>query len=164
MSETNATVSRRSFCAGACHVTAGAALATLFTSCGGSSSSTSPSGPSGPGSTPTNLAVLNGTFTGAAVRIAAAGSPLVDVGGAALVQSVAGPFLVSRTSASSFTAIEAVCTHEGCTVTEADGSTYVCPCHGSRYSRTGQVILGPATASLRQHATSFSDGVVSITF
>ena len=50
------------------------------------------------------------------------------------------------------------------TVTEADGASYVCPCHGSRYSRSGQVILGPATASLRQHATTFADGVVSIAF
>jgi len=161
MSETNATVSRRSFCAAACHVSAGAALATLFTACGGKGASSSPSGPS---STPTNLAVLNGQFTGGLVKVTAAGSPLTDVGGAALVNSVAGPFLVSRTSSTAFTAIEAVCSHEGCTVTEADGASYVCPCHGSRYSRSGQVILGPATASLRQHATSFSDGVVSITF
>jgi Rieske Fe-S protein len=161
MSETNATVSRRSFCAAACHVSAGAALATLFTACGGKGDSSSPSGPS---STPTDLAVLNGQFTGGAVKVTAAGSPLTDVGGAALVNSVAGPFLVSRTSSTAFTAIEAVCSHEGCTVTEADGATYVCPCHGSRYSRSGQVILGPATASLRQHATSFSDGVVSIVF
>jgi len=162
MSETNATVSRRSFCAAACHVSAGAALATLFTACG--SKDGSASSPSGPSSTPTNLAVLSGQFTGSTVKVTAAGSPLTDVGGAALVNSIAGPFLVSRTSSSTFMAVEAVCTHEGCTVTEADGATFVCPCHGSRYNRNGQVILGPATASLRQHATSFADGVVSIVF
>jgi Rieske Fe-S protein len=64
--------------------------------------------------------------------------------------------------ASAFTAIEAVCTHEGCTITGADGSTYVCPCHGSRYSRSGQVLAGPAKASLRQYATTFTDGIVTI--
>jgi Rieske Fe-S protein len=162
MSETNATVSRRLFCAAACHVSAAAALATLFTGCG--SNSSSPSGPSSPESTPTDLRVLNGTFTGSQVQIAAAGSPLNDAGGAALVQSIAGPYLVSRTGTSSFTAVEAVCTHEGCTITETDGSIYVCPCHGSRYSRSGQVVGGPATASLRQHQTTFTDGVISITF
>ena len=162
MSETNAIASRRSFCVGACHATAAAALATLFTACGSKDSSSS--SPSSPSSTPTDLAVLSGVFTGSAVRITAAGSPLADVGGAALVNSIAGPFLVARTSASAFTAVEAVCTHEGCTVTGTDGSTYVCPCHGSRYSRSGQVVLGPATASLRQHATTFADGVVSIAF
>jgi cytochrome b6-f complex iron-sulfur subunit len=71
-------------------------------------------------------------------------------------------FLVSRSSTSAFGALEAVCTHEGCTITGAAGDIYVCPCHGSRYSRSGQVVNGPAKANLRQYATSFSDGVVTI--
>ena len=53
-----------------------------------------------------------------------------------------------------FSAVEAVCTHEGCTITGADGATYVCPCHGSRYNRSGQVVAGPAraiAASVRHH-------------
>jgi Rieske Fe-S protein len=94
--------------------------------------------------------------------VSPAGSALADVGGAALVESTAGVFLISRTSASTFSAIDAVCTHEGCTITGADGATYVCPCHGSRYSRSGQVMAGPAKASLRQYATTFTDGVVTI--
>jgi Rieske Fe-S protein len=105
---------------------------------------------------------LAGQFTGSGVRVNVAGSPLADVGGAALVESTAGVFLVARTSASAFTAIEAVCTHEGCTITGADGATYVCPCHGSRYSRSGQVLQGPATASLRQYPTTFAEGIVTI--
>jgi cytochrome b6-f complex iron-sulfur subunit len=53
-------------------------------------------------------------------------------------------------------------THEGCTVNGADGDIYVCPCHGSRYNHSGQVVRGPATASLRKYATTFTDGVVTI--
>ena len=87
---------------------------------------------------------------------------MADLGGAALVESIAGVFLLARTSANTFTAIDAVCTHEGCTVTGADGATYVCPCHGSRYNRSGQVVAGPAKASLRQYATTFTNGVVTI--
>jgi cytochrome b6-f complex iron-sulfur subunit len=79
-----------------------------------------------------------------------------------LVQSVAGVFLLARTSATAFSAIEAVCTHEGCTITGADADIYVCPCHGSRYTRSGQVVSGPATASLRKYAATFADGVVAI--
>jgi len=109
------------------------------------------------------LGVSTGVFTGTSVRVTAAGSALADVGGAVLVQSIAGVFLLSRTSATAFSAIEAVCTHEGCTITGADGDIYVCPCHGSRYSRNGQVVNGPATASLRKYATTFADGVVAIT-
>ena len=160
MSETYATVSRRSFCAGACSVSAAAALAMVFSGCGSKDSSSS--SPSGPSSTPVDLAVLNGKFSGTGVDVTAAGSPLNDVGGRALVQSIAGNFLVSRTTATVFTAIDATCTHEGCTVNSADGTVYVCPCHGSRYSLSGQVILGPATASLRQYPATFSGGVVTI--
>ena len=79
-----------------------------------------------------------------------------------LVESTAGVFLLARTSASAFSAIDAVCSHESCTVTGADGATYVGPCHGSRYNRSGQVLAGPARASLRQFATTFTDGVVTI--
>jgi len=109
------------------------------------------------------LGVRTGQFTGTSVRVTVAGSALTDVGGAVLVESPAGVFLLSRTSATAFTAIDAVCSHESCTITSADGEIYVCPCHGSRYSRNGQVVNGPAVASLRKFAAAFADGVVTIT-
>jgi len=46
-------------------------------------------------------------------------------------------------------AISLVCTHLGCTVEESDdGNEYLCPCHGSRYSKNGDVLEGPATKNL----------------
>jgi len=135
-------------------VASGATLATLFSACGGS--------PTSPSGMPSMLGVLSGRFTGSVVQVTAAGSALADVGGAVLVESTAGVFLIARTSASTFSAIDAVCTHEGCTITGADGATYVCPCHGSRYNRSGQVLGGPAKASLRQYATTFTNDVVTI--
>jgi len=155
MSDSNTAISRRSFCAGACQAASCATLATLFSGCGGGS-------PTSPSSEASMLSVLAGRFAGSNVQVTTTGSPLADVGGAVLVQSTAGVFLVARTSATTFSAIEAVCTHEGCTITGADGSTYVCPCHGSRYNRSGQVLAGPARASLRQYGTTFTDGVVTI--
>jgi Rieske Fe-S protein len=97
------------------------------------------------------------------VRVPTAGSALNDVGSAALIDSNAGLFLIARTGANTFQAVDAVCTHEGCTITGVDGSAYVCPCHGSRYNRSGQVQAGPARSNLRQYATTFADGVVTIT-
>ena len=135
----------------------GVTLTTLFAGCGDGASS--PTGPSGMAAT---LGVLRGRFAGSAVQVTVAGSALADVGGAVLVESTAGVFLIARTSESTFTAVDAVCTHEGCTITGADGDTYVCPCHGSRYNRSGKVLAGPASASLRQHAATVSDGVVTI--
>jgi Rieske Fe-S protein len=157
MSDTTTPVSRRRFCVEACQMASCATLATLFSACDEGSSS--PTSPSGMGS---KLGVLSGRFSGSTVQVTAAGSPLADVGGAALVESTAGVFLISRTSASAFSAIDAVCTHEGCTITGLAGDTYVCPCHGSRYSLNGQVTGGPARASLRRYATTFTDGVVTI--
>jgi cytochrome b6-f complex iron-sulfur subunit len=136
-----------------------ASLASLVTAaCGGDGS---PTGPSGGGSA-SDLSVIQGRFANARVQVTATGTPLASVGGAARVESNAGLFLVTRTGDTTFTVVDGVCTHEGCTITGATTSEYVCPCHGSRYSRTGQVQAGPARSSLRQYASTFADGVVSI--
>jgi cytochrome b6-f complex iron-sulfur subunit len=132
-----------------------ATLATFATACGGDS-------PTGPSGSARDLSVIQGQFANARVRVTTAGTPLANVGGAARVESNAGLFLVSRTSHTTFTVIDGVCTHEGCTITGATTSEYVCPCHGSRYNLTGQVQAGPARANLRQYANTFADGVVSI--
>ena len=129
----------------------------LLPACG----SSSPTSPSSPGSVPATLAVVTGEFAGNAVRVTA-GQPLADVGGAVLVESIAGVFLLARTGADTFTALDAICTHQSCTITGQDDTTFVCPCHGSRYDRSGRVVGGPAPAALRQYATSFDGGVIAI--
>jgi Rieske Fe-S protein len=169
MSDTNTPVSRRRFCAGACHVASGVAAVSLFSACGGSSPisptpTPTPPGTGGPSGVETSLLTkLPGTLAGSAVRVNTGGSPLDMVGGAVLVESTGGVFLMARTAANAFIAVDAVCTHEGCRITGAAGDIYVCPCHGSRYSRDGRVVIGPARSSLRQYATSFNAGVVTIT-
>lgn len=157
MSVADAMVSRRRFCAGACQAVSGATLATIFTGCGGGADS-----PTSPNGRATELGVSNGRFTGSGVAVDVAGTALAGVGGAVLVQSQAGVFLLARTGDTAFSAIDAVCSHESCTVTGADGTIYVCPCHGSRYDRNGRVLNGPATAALRQFPTTFASGVVTI--
>ena len=155
VSDANVSVTRRQFCAGACQAASCATLATLFTACGGGS-------PTSPSGNISSLDVLTGQFAGGGVRVAVAGTALANDGAAALIESTAGVFLLARTSATSFTAVEGICTHEGCKVTNSDGDVYVCPCHGSRYTRGGQVVHGPAMASLRRYTTSVADGVVTI--
>ena len=46
-----------------------------------------------------------------------------------------------------FYAIIATCTHLGCTP-HLDSNTFVCPCHGSRFSLDGRVLNGPASRPL----------------
>ena len=57
-----------------------------------------------------------------------------------------------------FYAIIATCTHLGCTI-RLEGEAFVCPCHGSRFTREGQVTQGPAPRALdRAYVGRAADG------
>ena len=145
---------RREFCARACQAVALTAVGGSLSGCGGVT------GPSAP-----TLPNLTGTVSGGAVNLTVdARSPLAAVGSAALVDTPgAGSFLVARTAPDAFTALTATCTHFGCTISGYESQTFVCPCHGSRFSTSGSVQKGPASRPLRSYATRFADNVLTIT-
>jgi cytochrome b6-f complex iron-sulfur subunit len=78
------------------------------------------------------------------------------------VQASTGTYLVARIAQNAFTALTAVCTHEGCAVSGFANSVYVCPCHGSEFNTSGGVVQGPASSPLRQFPTTFASNVVTI--
>lgn len=149
-------LSRREFCANAGQALTLVSFASLgLQGCGGSSTS--------PSDAP-QLSTIASSIVGGAISLTIdAGSPLNAVGGAALVQASGQSFLVSQTSAASFTALTAICTHEGCVVSGFQSSRYVCPCHGSTYATSGSVIQGPAVQSLKSFPTKFANNVLTIT-
>lgn len=58
--------------------------------------------------------------------------------------------LLHRTDEDQVLAFSAVCPHQGCTVgVEEDG--FECPCHGSRFTLTGEWESGPAEQGLQQY-------------
>lgn len=62
---------------------------------------------------------------------------------------------VYRDSEGQLSCHSAVCTHMGCHVRWNNAErTWDCPCHGSRFKPTGEVIAGPATAPLEERAPS----------
>jgi cytochrome b6-f complex iron-sulfur subunit len=151
----DAVSTRREFCVRAGETVSAAMIASLLQACGGSATSPTSGAPS--------LPVVGGSVgTGVLSVTVDSGSPLASVGGAVLVQSTAGNFLVARTAQDSFVALTAICTHQGCTITGFENSRYVCPCHGSQYSTSGQVVMGPATIALRQFSTQFANNVLTI--
>ncbi len=60
--------------------------------------------------------------------------------------------------AEGFRALSAVCTHLGCiTRFQPDRNLIACPCHGSQFTLTGEVVAGPAPRPLRWLQMSLSE-------
>jgi Rieske Fe-S protein len=100
-----------------------------------------------------------------AVRLSLASHPrLAQPGGYLRVQpeGSASPVYVLALEEGQYAALSPICTHLGCTV-NIEGPRLVCPCHGSTYDRTGQVLRGPAEHPLRRLPTEVTgDGELVI--
>jgi cytochrome b6-f complex iron-sulfur subunit len=151
------TQDRRAFCKRAASLAAFAGgLAAILPGCGGGSNASN----SIPGDA---LPTITGNVSNGTVTVGiAAGSPLAATGSQAMVSSSAGNFLVTRTGETAFSALTANCTHQACVVSNHTGQSFVCPCHGSEFDSSGRVVLGPATAPLRQYQTQFTDNILTI--
>ena len=66
--------------------------------------------------------------------------------------SLAFPICIQKTGTDEFTALLMSCTHRGCEL-NFGGGIYTCPCHGSEFSKTGEVLEGPADKNLRSFKT-----------
>ena len=73
-----------------------------------------------------------------------------------------GIFLVPDSKASAgYLALEQTCRHLGCPVAYSNG-VFNCPCHGSVYTKEGEVVKGPAAQPLYHHAVATKGSTFTI--
>ncbi|MPZ63744.1 MAG: Rieske 2Fe-2S domain-containing protein [Propionibacteriales bacterium] len=71
--------------------------------------------------------------------------------------------VVTQPQAGEFMAFSAICTHQGCTVTDVADGTINCACHGSKFNiEDGSVANGPATDPLPEMSVTVDGDQVMV--
>lgn len=87
------------------------------------------------------------------LTITVADFPALAAAGALV--KVGETFAAKRIGANAFDAFYMLCTHQGCLTTITNAQRFDCPCHGSRFDSSGNVVAGPARQPLVRLATSY---------
>ena len=76
---------------------------------------------------------------------------------------VRGKFYLCRLDDGGFLALSSKCTHLGCTLPWDDkGKRFACPCHGSIFDITGEVITRPAPRPMDTYRIVIENGIVKV--
>lgn len=72
-------------------------------------------------------------------------------------------YVVTQPAAGEFKAFSSTCTHQGCPVSNIEGGTINCVCHGSKFSiEDGSVAGGPATSPLPEKPVTVSGDSLTV--
>ncbi|MES9522186.1 Rieske (2Fe-2S) protein [Streptomyces capoamus] len=67
--------------------------------------------------------------------------------------------VVSRGEDGTLKAYSTICSHAGCPINKLQGTTLICPCHGSEFDAlTGKVVRTPATVPLNELPVKAANG------
>ncbi|MFI5161085.1 MAG: ubiquinol-cytochrome c reductase iron-sulfur subunit [Sphingobacteriales bacterium] len=91
------------------------------------------------------------------------GSQLSNVGSSTVSNGVIVVRIATGNDSTSFTAVQVACTHQGAAIGYNEGQgIFICPRHGSEFSKTGAVVLGPAASPLRQYAVTIDATTLTV--
>jgi cytochrome b6-f complex iron-sulfur subunit len=89
---------------------------------------------------------------------------LTAVDGTLLVKAPRDTLIAVRTSPTLIQAVSDVCTHAGCGVRyDHVNKILFCPCHGSRFALSGEVLQGPAFRPLARYQTQLDQAANQLT-
>ncbi|WP_345949570.1 MULTISPECIES: Rieske 2Fe-2S domain-containing protein [unclassified Mucilaginibacter] len=111
-----------------------------------------------PGTTPPPTGGSTGLFT------ANLDTEIKNVGDFKVASGVILVRLAAGAAPASFTAVQVACTHQGTSINynTAQGR-FICPNHGSQFSTSGTVLLGPAAQALKAYTVSISGSTLTVT-
>ncbi|MFB9843033.1 QcrA and Rieske domain-containing protein [Mucilaginibacter ginsenosidivorans] len=134
-------------------VCAGCSLA----GCGSKSSDPNPGGVNIGGATPPPTTGSGNLFT---VDLS---SQLTSIGSSKTQSGVIIVRIADGNDPSSFTAVQVACTHQGTAINYNNGQQrFICPAHGSEFSKSGAVLVGPASTSLHQYTVSVDGTTLTV--
>ena len=91
------------------------------------------------------------------------GSQLTNVGDSLVKDGVIIVRIAPNNAAASFTAVQVACTHQGTAIGYNTGQgIFICPAHGSEFSKTGQVLVGPAAIPLHQYTVTVDTATLTV--
>ncbi len=91
-------------------------------------------------------------------------SSLLNVGDSKSAKGVMLVRIATGNTANSFTAVQSSCTHQGTSIDyNVAQAKFICPNHGSQFSHTGQVLMGPAVISLQKYTVSINGIIATVT-
>ena len=74
-----------------------------------------------------------------------------------------GQFYLACLGDGSFLALSRICTHLGCSVPwDEEKNQFICPCHGSTFNLTGEVLTAPAPRPLDIYPVRIENGIVKV--
>ncbi len=88
---------------------------------------------------------------------------LLNIGDSKIMNQVILVRLAASNVSASFTAVQVACTHQGTSIAyNAGQGIFICPLHGSEFSKTGQVVQGPAAAPLQRYTVTINNNVLTV--